>query len=341
MITIDQGEIAKLASLLGDGARRIVLVGHTNPDGDAIGAMLGWGEVLSARGHAVTCVVPNRYPSFLDWMEGIGQIMIFKENPDPVAEAIAGAEAIFSIDFNQVNRLEALGEVIVSNTSAVKVLIDHHLDPPITFDIIFSSTESSSTSYLVYNIVSRLYGLEVITRRVAEALYVGMMTDTGNFSFGNLTAGLFRAVADMVDRGINIPSINNRVYNSYSEGRMRLLGYVLGTKMKIIEPWQVAYITLDEEELRRFDFQMGDTEGFVNYPLTIKGMQMSAMFIENRRFIRVSLRSRGSVDVNIFARRYFDGGGHRNAAGGKSYDTMEQTVERFHKAVAEFFATDQ
>jgi len=337
MLGIDRGEIEKLAALLDAGPRRIVLVGHTNPDGDAIGAMLGWGGVLEDRGHTVTYIVPNRFPSFLDWMESISKIVIFKEHVDKCEKATADAEAIFSMDFNQPDRLEALGEVIASNTHATKVLIDHHLDPPSTFDVVFSRVDSSSTSYLVYNIVMQLYDPEAITKPVAEALYVGMMTDTGNFSFGNLTAGVFRAVADMVDRGINIPAINNNVYNSYSEGRMRLLGYVLGTKMHIIEAHRVAYIALGEEELRRYNFQMGDTEGFVNFPLIIKEMRMSAMFVENRRFIRVSLRSKGDLDVNLFARRYFDGGGHKNAAGGRSYDNMERTIERFRTAVDEFF----
>ena len=340
MITIGQKESQKLAQLLGAGTRRIVLVGHTNPDGDAIGAMLGWGGVLEARGHEVTYVVPNRFPAFLDWLDGVSKVMIFKENPVRITEAITAAEMIFSMDFNQVNRLEALGEVIVANTTATRVLIDHHLDPPPTFDIVISTHLASSTSYLVYRLIAQLYGKEVITKPVAEALYVGMMTDTGNFSFGNLTAELFRAVADMVETGINVPAINNHVYNSYSEGRMRLLGYVLGTKMRIVEAHRVAYITLSEEELRRYNFQMGDTEGFVNYPLIIKGMQMSAMFVENKRFIRVSLRSRGEVDVNLFARRYFEGGGHKNAAGGKSFETMERTVERFRTAVEEFFKTE-
>jgi len=340
MTITDKAEFEKLASLLGAGPRRIVLVGHTNPDGDAIGAMLAWGRVLETEGHRVTYIVPNRFPSFLDWMDGASKILVFKDSPDPCVNATTEADVIFSMDFNQPQRLEALGEVIASNTMATKVLIDHHLAPPPTFDILFSRSDLSSTCIIVYAIIWELYGLEAITKPVAEALYVGIMTDTGNFSFGKLSPELFHAVAHLVEKGINIHEINNNVYNSYSEGRMRLLGYVLSSKMRIIESCRTAYFALSEGELRRYNFQIGDTEGFVNFPLIIKGLHMSAMFVQTRRFIRVSLRSRGDVDVNLFARRYFEGGGHKNAAGGKSFDTVEQTVERFRKAVYEFFGVD-
>ena len=173
---------------------------------------------------------------------------------------------------------------------------------------------------------------------MAEALYVGLMTDTGNFAFSSLTPELFRAVAVLVERGIRIPDIHNSVYNAYTEDRARLFGYVINRKMQLIEQGTVAYMSLTEAEMRRFRFQQGDSEGFVNYPLTIKKMKMTAMFLAHRKFIRVSLRSRGEVDVNLFARRYFEGGGHKNAAGGKSFDTMERTIERYVAAVREFAA---
>jgi phosphoesterase RecJ-like protein len=172
---------------------------------------------------------------------------------------------------------------------------------------------------------------------MGTALYVGMMTDTGNFSFSFLTPDLFRVVASLVEKGIDIPYINFKVYNSYTEGRVRLLGYALGPKMDVFENGQAACISLTESELRRFRFKQGDSEGFVNYPLSIETVKMSALLLENHKFIRISLRSRGDVDVNAFARRYFDGGGHKNAAGGKSTDTMEKTIERYKRAVAEFF----
>ncbi len=200
----------------------------------------------------------------------------------------------------------------------------------------FSYPEESSTCFVVYSIIEALCGTDAITRRMAEALYVGMMTDTGNFAFSYLTPELFRAVAVLVERGISIPAIHNSVYNAYTEGRARLFGYAINRKMELIEDGTVAYMSLLESEMRRFQFQQGDSEGFVNYALTIKKVKMSAMFLAHRKFIRVSLRSRGDVDVNLFARRYFNGGGHHNAAGGKSYDTMQQTIDRYVRAVREF-----
>ena len=181
-------------------------------------------------------------------------------------------------------------------------------------------------------------GTRAITEEMAELLYVGIMTDTGNFAYSFLTPELFRAVAVLIERGIRIPEIHNSVYNSYTEGRARLFGYVINRKMETIEGGKAAYMSLMEHEMRRFHFQQGDSEGFVNYPLTIKKMKMSAMFSAHHKFIRVSLRSRADVDVNLFARKYFNGGGHKNAAGGKSFVSMEETIQHYIRSVREFAA---
>ena len=334
---ITEEQITKLRDLLAQPGRNIVIVAHTNPDGDAVGSSLAWAAILRNMGHSVTCVVPNKYPYFLDWMPGIEEVVIFKTDTERRAErAIEAADTIFCLDFNAVSRLEILSETIERNTSAVRVLIDHHLAPAPGFDLMFSYPEESSTCFVVYSIIEALCGTDAITRRMAEALYVGMMTDTGNFAFSYLTPELFRAVAVLVERGISIPAIHNSVYNAYTEGRARLFGYAINRKMELIEDGTVAYMSLLESEMRRFQFQQGDSEGFVNYALTIKKVKMSAMFLAHRKFIRVSLRSRGDVDVNLFARRYFNGGGHHNAAGGQSYDTMQQTIDRYVRAVREF-----
>ena len=216
------------------------------------------------------------------------------------------------------------------------MLIDHHLQPDEGFDIVFSHPESSSTCFLVYCLVEAMYGTGAITRRMGELLYVGMMTDTGNFAFSHLTPELFRAVAVLLEKGISIPEIHNSVYNAYTEGRARLFGYAINRKMALIEDGTVAYMSLLESEMRRFQFQQGDSEGFVNYALTIKKVKMSAMFLAHRKFIRISLRSRGNVDVNLFARKYFNGGGHKNAAGGKSFLSMEETIDHYIRSVREF-----
>jgi len=329
--------IERLRELLARPAQRMVLVAHTNPDGDAVGSSLAWAEVLRSMGHDVTCIVPNKYPYFLDWMPGIDEVVVFKNDAEGrAARAIAGADVIFCLDFNAISRLEILSDTIQSNTTARRVLIDHHLSPDEGFDLSFSHPDASSTCFVVYSIVEALFGTEAITKSMAEVLYVGMMTDTGNFAFSFLTPELFRAVAVLVEKGIRIPDIHNSVYNAYTESRARLFGYAINRKMQLIEGGTVAYMSLTEAEMRRFQFQQGDSEGFVNYALTIRTMKMSAMFLAHRKFIRVSLRSRGDVDVNLFARKYFNGGGHKNAAGGKSFVSMQETIDHYVRSVREF-----
>ncbi len=334
---ISQTNLSLLRDLLVKPSQKMVILSHTNPDGDAVGSSIAWAEALRSLGHSVTCIVPNKYPYYLDWMTGIRDIVIFKSDEQGVAAtAVAEADIIFCLDFHSLSRLDSLGDMIAANTTAKRVLIDHHLDPSQQFDVMFSHPESSSTSYLVYKLIEALWGAQSVTATQAEVLYVGMMTDTGNFSFSNLTPELYQALAVLSATGINIPQIYNNVYNSFTEGRARLFGYAINRKMKFLRKGTVAHMSLTEDEMRRFWFQQGDSEGFVNYPLSIKKMRMSAMFTEHKDFIRVSLRSRGAVDVNLFASRYFEGGGHHNAAGGKSYVSMAETIARFEAAVEEF-----
>ena len=267
---IDSAKIEALRELLAAPRRKIVLVAHTNPDGDAIGASTAWRDVLAAMGHEVTMIVPNKYPYFLDWMPDIREVVIFRFAPERALEAIRGADIVFCLDFNSLSRLEALSDALAENTAARRVLIDHHLSPDGGFDLQFSYPQSSSTCFLLYCIIEQLCGTEVITRKMAEALYVGMMTDTGNFSFSFLTPALYRALAVLVEKGIDVAGIHNSVYNGYTEDRARLFGYAIHRKMNIIQEGTAAYMSLTEAEMRRYRFQQGDSEGFVNYPLTIK-----------------------------------------------------------------------
>jgi phosphoesterase RecJ-like protein len=336
---IPQESIERLRGLLSGAPQRIVIVSHINPDGDAVGSSLAWREVLLGMGHCVTCVIPNKYPYFLDWMTGIDTIISFRNDEQGVvARAIADADLIFFLDFNSMSRMEDLSELFRVNATAKRILIDHHLTPADEYELVFSYPDSSSTSFLIYSIIEAMLGTAAITRPMAEALYVGMMTDTGNFSFSFLTPALYRAVAVLAETGIDIPAIYNSVYNGYTEGRARLFGYAINRKMEILRGGEVAYMSLLESEMRRYQFQPGDSEGFVNYPLTIKSMKLSAIFISHRKFIRVSLRSSGQVDVDLFARKYFDGGGHHNASGGKSYRSMPETIEHFRRSIEEFSA---
>ena len=317
--------------------QNIVILSHTNPDGDAIGSSLAWAEVLSSKGHNVKCIVPNRFPYYLEFMPNSSSVVIYKDDKDgSTNDMVRRADIIFCLDFHTMSRLDGLSDVIDENQHAKRVLIDHHLDPVEDFDIMVSYPEASSTCYLVSLVIERLFGAESITKSMAENLFVGMMTDTGNFAFSTLTPDLFRVVSILVNTGIHVPTIHNNVYNSFSEGRARLFGYVINRKMKIFHNGTVAHMSLTSDEMKRFWFQQGDSEGFVNYPLTIKKMKMSAMFTEHNDFIRVSLRSRGDIDVNVFAQRYFNGGGHKNAAGGKSFMSMEDTLKHFEESIKEY-----
>lgn len=317
--------------------QRVVILSHTNPDGDALGSSLAWAEILQKRGHKVTCILPNKYPYYLDFMPGAESVVIYKNDSEGrAAAAVREATLIFCLDFHTMSRLDGLSDLIDENQQAKRILIDHHLDPSEDFDLMLSYSAASSTCYLVAIIIEQLYGAEHISRTMAENIFVGMMTDTGNFAFSSVTPDVFRMVSILAETGISIPDIHNHVYNSFTEGRARLFGYVINRKMKIFHNGTVAHMSLTADELRRFWFQQGDSEGFVNYPLTIKKMKISAMFTEHTDFIRVSLRSRANIDVNIFAQRYFNGGGHKNAAGGKSFMSMEETLKHFEKCIKEY-----
>lgn len=335
---IGNDKIEELSNLL-QTPQRIVILSHTNPDGDAIGSSLAWAEILRKQGHRVDCIVPNKYPYYLDFMPNCQSIINYKSDTEGrAAEAVRSADIIFCLDFHTMSRLEGLSDLIDENQHARRVLIDHHLDPVEDFDIMISYSEASSTCYLVALLVERMYGSEAISRTMAENLFVGMMTDTGNFAFSSVTPDVFRVVSLLAATGISIPDIHNFVYNSFSEGRARLFGYVINRKMKIFHNGTVAHMSITADEMKRFWFQQGDSEGFVNYPLTIKKMKMSAMFTEHSDFIRVSLRSRGDIDVNLFAQRYFNGGGHKNAAGGKSFMSMPETLKYYEKCIKEYAA---
>lgn len=271
-MSITEEKLNLLRQIIGGAPKKIALLSHTNPDGDTIGAALAWRSYLERLGHTTCCIAPNRYPYFLEWMTDIGHIGVFKEDHDgAMARFIGEADVIFCMDFNQINRLDRVTDTVTANTTAVRVLIDHHLHPPVDgYAVQFSDTHACSTSYIVYQLLEAMAGTDAIDQAMAESLYVGIMTDTGNFSFSSLTSDLFRAVAVLIDKGVNVPYVNSSVYNNFSEGRMRLLGYMLNDKMVTDYEFGVAYVSLTEEEMRRFDFIQGDSEGFVNYPLSIR-----------------------------------------------------------------------
>lgn len=322
-------------------SQRIAIISHTNPDGDAIGSALALCRFLrSLDSHSETqrdirAIVPNNFPAFLKFTDPNNDVYIYGEQIKEIQAFVAAADLIVCVDFNQPQRLEGLSEALAMNWSAKRVLIDHHIDPPQNFDIMFHTTASSSTALLIYNLIVDLKGVEAIDKGIAEALYVGMMTDTGCFSFSTLNPELFRAVANVVEKGADAVMIHRQIYDTQSESRLRMVGYLLDSKMVVIKEKKAAYITVTQQEKDRFNYQIGDTEGVVNMPLTIKGVDFSAIMIENKDIIKLSLRSQGDViDVNAICREHFNGGGHRNAAGGRLHCSMEEAVEIVKSVIA-------
>ena len=329
--TLDFTKVIQLQRLCA-GAQTIAVLSHTNPDGDAIGSGVALTTFLTGFGHTVRFFVPNHYPKFLTCVPGAERVEIFSECADEARAYLADADLIICSDFNQISRLDKMTEAVEANVVAPRVLIDHHMDPP-EYELSFSDPTYSSTSHLVFDILMAWGGAEAITLDVAKALYVGMMTDTGNFSYGNLTPALYRAVAELVERGVWPPEISQAVFNTQSENRLRMVGYLLSEKMRVDAAHRTAYITLTRAEKTRFNHQIGDTEGIVNMPLSIETVDFSAMFIETLECIKISFRSQGDFDVNLFAREHFNGGGHKNAAGGRYYGPMSEAVSRFEALV--------
>jgi phosphoesterase RecJ-like protein len=325
----------ELANLF-NASENILLICHINPDGDAIGAQLALFHYLKTLGKDAAMLAPNNLQEFLKWMDGSELIKVFIRHREKCRELIEKADLIVLLDFNQSNRLGE-SEKMVLESRAKKVVIDHHLSPDNFSDILISDPTVCSTSELVYQIVTEINGKPFINRSYAEALYVGIITDTGNFDHGAYSGNTFRIVADLLDTGIDRDKVQNLIYNNFSSDRMRLMGYALNDKMVILTEYQTAYISLSKNDLASFHYAKGDTEGFVNMPLSISGIVFSVLFIEKEGFVKLSFRSKGTFPVNEFASRFFYGGGHLNASGGEYPDTLDNTVSYFLKVLKENF----
>ncbi len=319
---------------------RIALIAHTNPDGDAIGSSLGLLRFLRTAypDTNIRSFVPNYPPNSLKFIDTNRDVEIYMNQIGETNAFIAAADMLIFLDFNQIHRLDALSDAIEMNMHATRVLIDHHIDPPLNkFDITHHATESSSASLLTYTLIEQMGGTEAFTKEISEPLYLGMMTDTGCFSFSNLSGELFRAVATLIDAGVEPVKINRAVYSTQTESRTRLHSYLISEKMIINHQKGAAIVTLTQEEKDRFDFQTGDSEGVVNIPLNIEGITFSALLIENKDgSIKLSLRSQDTVDVNKISNDNFNGGGHKNAAGGKLNTSMDEAVKRVEDVIKGF-----
>ena len=307
----------------------IVIVGHKNPDGDAIGSCLGLANFLKQLEHQVTVVMPNDFPEFLKWIPETQIIINYDQHRDNVKNCLSEANLVFTLDFNALNRTGDLAQELMA-TNADFILIDHHQEPDDYALVTYSDVGMSSTSEMVYHFIEFMGGLNLLNKEIATQLYVGIMTDTGSFRFPATTAATHRIIAHLIEAGAPNSIIHQNVYDTNSPDRLKLLGVAL-KNMVMLPEYKTAYITMSQEELNNNNFKKGDTEGFVNYALSMKGVIFAMIFIENKKekIIKISLRSKGSFSVNDFSRKYFNGGGHTNAAGGKSSKTLSKTVEEF------------
>lgn len=319
--------------------KNIVVVTHYRPDADALGSSLGLAGSLTQLGHQVKVITPGEFPAFLSWMPGAEQVLcVVRDNPRTQREAesyIIGADIIFCLDFNGLGRIDSLGEP-VGKAAAVKVMIDHHLEPEDFAEQRIWDVSAASTAQLIWGLIKDLNDDRLLTAGTANCLYAGLMTDTGGFRHNNTHQSEFSIAAELVACGAEPHVVARKVYDSNSLNRLRLQGHVLCNKLVVLEDYRAAYVSLTREEFQRFESQTGDTEGLVNLGLSVKGVRLSAFFQEREGEIRISLRSFGNFSVNEMARRHFNGGGHFNAAGGSAREPLDAVVARFVALLGEY-----
>lgn len=325
---MNSADIKAVEELL-SSQQNIVIIPHKNPDGDAIGSTLALWHYLKNKGQKTTVVSPNDYPNFLKWMPGNEHILNFESKNSQAVSAIQEATLIFTLDFNHLGRTGQL-EPLLLQSEATFVMIDHHQAPSNYAKVTYSDVTMSSTCEMVYNFIEYLGDTDQITTKMANCMYTGIMTDTGSFKFSSTTSRTHQVVADLIQKGARNTEIHSQIYDTNAASRLHLLGTAL-KNMVILETYRTAYITLSQEELDTFNYKKGDTEGFVNYGLTLEGIRFAVIFIENKEegIIKISFRSVGDFSVNEFARKHFYGGGHDNAAGGRSEVSMEETTTYF------------
>lgn len=308
----------------------VVITVHRGPDGDAIGSGLGWLHILRRAGIRATLIVPDPYPKFLQWMPGNKDVIVYERAPARAQRAIDRADLIFCLDFNAPSRLKDLENPIVKAGKPI-VVIDHHRDPDPFATAYYTDDTASSTAEMIYRLCDTLGWKQHIDRDAAICLYTGIVTDTGSFRFPSASPALMRIAAGLMETGIDHSRVYREVFDNNSENQLRLRGFALYEKLKVLPESATAYIALSEAELKRFDYQKGDTEGLVNYALSIAGINLAAFFAEKDGIIKISFRSTGTYDVNTLARKWFDGGGHINAAGGSSKLSLQDTLRKFEE----------
>lgn len=307
-------------------AGQAVIVSHTNPDGDAIGSSLGLCRILQGMGIDAKVVLPDEYPGYYNFLTEAGEIVVASKDYAHAQALLAGCDLLVAVDFNDPSRVDCLEDAL-KNCSASKILIDHHLNPDLAFfNLVFSDNTISSASELVYWVATSAWGRDVITRSVAECLYTGICTDTGSFSYSCNSPTVYNATAHLIELGINVSDIHSNIYNSYSKERLLLLGFCINQRLRIFDDMKLAYFYVSKEDQRQFAAKKGDMEGVVNYTLMMQNIEVGALVKENEEgIVRISFRSKNDFNVNDFARKYFNGGGHRKASGATSTMNLEDT----------------
>jgi bifunctional oligoribonuclease and PAP phosphatase NrnA len=326
--------ITNIIPLLKD-PRNVVIVMHQKPDADAMGSSLGLYHVLNALGHRVTVISPTNWAEWLTWMPGAENVLDYELNTGKSNELMSTADWIFCLDFNVLHRTRKMSEPI-AKAQGIRILIDHHQQPQkevFTYGI--SDTSKSSASEMVFDFIESAGQGSRINKAVAECLYAGVMTDTGSFRFSSASASVHRMVAVLKETGLDHSKVHENLFDNFLENRLRFIGHALLNRMEVLYEYNTAVISIPWKDLVKYQIRTGDTEGLVNYPLTIQGIKFAALIIDRDEEIKCSFRSKGGFDVNQFARNYFEGGGHRNAAGGRSNETLDQTLQRFRDSLKE------
>ncbi len=334
---LTQAEIETLRNLI-DVSEKIVLCCHRNPDGDALGSVLGLTEYLRSCGKVPVAIIPDAYPDFLQWLPGTERLLRYDKHESFGNEILAGADLMFCLDFNTASRTDKM-ETHITESKAKKIMIDHHLSPDMDTVMCISHPEACSTCELVFRLIWQLGSFDMMTKKCAVPLYCGMMTDTGGFTYNSTRPEIFFIISQLLTKRINKDKIYRNVYNNYSEWRMRLTGYVLYEKMRVMAEYSACYFVLTREDLKRFHYIKGDAEGLVNMPLQIKGTKLSISLREDTErdnIVWVSLRSVDDFPCNLMAEQYFNGGGHLNASGGRLDCTIEEAEAIVRKAIEEF-----
>ena len=318
-----------------DQPRKVVITTHQKPDADAMGSSLALFHFLKQFGHQVTVISPTNWAAFLNWMPGCKQVLDFESPNENAKNAIDNADWIFCLDFNTLSRTKNMADRLLQS-KAERILIDHHREPQTeVFAYGISDTGKSSTAEMIYDFIVNAGHSNKINLEIADCIYAGVMTDTGSFRFPSTTASVHRMVADLKDKGLMQSMVHENLFDNHSEDRFRFFGNVLLNRMEVFYEYNTALIAIPQMDLIKFNIKTGDTEGLVNFPLSIQGIKLAAIIIDRGEERKCSFRSKGDFDVNTFARKYFNGGGHFNAAGGQTKESLAETVELFKKAMKE------